>query len=66
MTNLSTTLPTKEEKLEKHFIELDYLYLTMQNDRGDKLFGNIKDAYNLSYSELNVLYNDFKRRKITT
>jgi len=61
MTNSTLSPEVINESLRKHFIELDHFYLTMQNDRGDKLFDNVKKAYNLTYSELNNLYKDFKK-----
>ncbi len=53
----------KSEKLEKYFLELDHFYLTLQNDRGDRLLDNIKKAYKLTYSELNDLYLQHKQQK---
>ncbi len=52
---------TQTQKLERHFLELNHFYQTMQNERGDKLFDNIKKAYNFTYSELNGLYKEFNK-----
>lgn len=60
---ITSTLTDLEQKLTRHFIELDHYYLTLQNDRGDKYLDNVKKAFNLSYSKLNTLYKLHQSRQ---
>ncbi len=49
------------EKLNKHFKEIQHFYKTLQNDRGDKLFESVKKVFNLSYTEMNGLFKEYKK-----